>query len=137
MTAMKSREQRISTSGLQAGAGDTRCSLPPHAEGSRVQLCFGEHLKLKGACGTRLTCVHGIAWVSVERDAGDILLRPGESFVVASAREVLVGPLRDTVTLDMQGVRHRRTAAGTHRRSQLGAMSALVGLKSRIRRGAT
>ena len=73
---------------------------------ARLQFGKGEHLKLKGACSTRLTTVSGVAWITIERDASDTLLAAGQSFVVPSDRTVVVGPLDSSLTLDVQGARH-------------------------------
>lgn len=71
----------------------------------RIQLLKGEHLKLHDACGARLTSVSGTAWITVDRDAGDVVIPAGESFVVPSDRSVLVGPLFGAATLDLEGAR--------------------------------
>ena len=70
---------------------------------SRLQLGKGDHLRLRGACGTRLATVSGIAWITIDRDEGDIVVSAGESFVVPSDKAVLVAPLFSSVTLDVQG----------------------------------
>ena len=70
---------------------------------ARLRLDKGDHLKLSGARRARLTTVSGIAWITVDRDAGDTLVPAGDSFVVPSDRAVLVGPLFSSVTLDVQG----------------------------------
>ena len=70
---------------------------------ARLQLDRGDHLKLSGARRTRLTTVSGIAWITVDRDAGDTVVPAGESFVVPSDRAVLVGPLFSSLTLEVQG----------------------------------
>lgn len=72
---------------------------------ARLQLGRGDHLRLSGACGTRLTTINGIAWITVDRDAGDTLIHAGDSFVVPSERTVLVSALFSSLTLDVQVVR--------------------------------
>lgn len=68
---------------------------------ARLQLSKGDHLRLRGAYGTRLTTISGIAWITVDRDTADTLVRAGESFLVPSDRAVLVGPLFSSVTLEV------------------------------------
>ncbi len=74
----------------------------------RMELRKGSNMKLEGARGVRLTSVSGTAWITVERDARDILILPGDSFVVPCDRSVLVGPLRGAATLELQGARDAR-----------------------------
>jgi hypothetical protein len=103
-----------------------------HAPELRMQLHQGGHLKLNGARGARLTCVIGTAWITVDRDACDVVLLPGESFLVVSDRSVLVGPLFGVVTLDLQGIRPAMTGATPHRRGPIATMKALVGMACRL-----
>ena len=93
----------------------------------RMQLHKGNHLKLDGARGARLTCVNGTAWITVERDAHDVVILPGESFVVSSDRSVLVGPLFDAVTLDLQGIRRALTGTTPHWCGPIAKIRAFVG----------
>ncbi len=69
----------------------------------RIRLLKGEHLKLRDACGARLTSVSGVAWLTVDRDPGDVVLLAGDSFVVPSDRSVLLGSLFGSATLDLVG----------------------------------
>lgn len=103
-----------------------------HASDVRMQLHQGGHLKLDGARGARLTCVNGTAWITVDRDAHDVLILPGDSFVVSSDRSVLVGPLFGAVTLDLQGTSRASTGATPHRCSPIAKLKALVGLAHRL-----
>ena len=91
---------------------------------ARLQLGRGEHLRLSGACGARLTTVGGIAWITVDRDAGDTLVHAGDSFVVPSDRTVLVSPLLSSLTLDVKdtgdatsGAQWSRSTAGERLRT--------------------
>ena len=68
---------------------------------ARLQLAHGEHLRLANARGARLTALEGIAWITVDQEAADTLLRAGECFVVRSNREVVVGSLFSSVTLEL------------------------------------
>ena len=76
---------------------------------AQLQLGKGDHLSLRDARGTRLTTVSGIAWITVDRDVGDIVVPVGNSFVVSSDRAVLVGPLFSSVMLDVQDARDARS----------------------------
>ena len=99
-----------------------------HASDVRMQLHKGDHLTLNGARGARLTCVDGTAWITVDRDAQDVVMVPGDSFVVSSDSSVLVGPLFGAVTLDLQGTSRASTGATTHRCGPIAKLKALVGL---------
>ncbi len=65
----------------------------------RLQLERGDHLSLRNARNTRLYVVSGYAWITVDRDARDIVLAPGESLLLSSDREVVVGALGSTLNL--------------------------------------
>lgn len=97
-----------------------------HASDVRMQLHKGDHLTLNGARGARLTCVNGTAWITVDRDAQDVVMLPGDSFVVSSERSVLVGPLFGAVTLDLQGTSRASTAATAHRCGPIAKLKALA-----------
>jgi len=99
-----------------------------HASDVRMQLHKGGHLKLDGARGARLSCVNGTAWITVDRNVQDVVMLPGDSFVVSSDSSVLVGPLFGAVTLDLQGTSRASTGATTHRCGPIAKLKALVGL---------
>jgi hypothetical protein len=103
-----------------------------HAPEVRMQLHKGGHFTLNGARGARLTCIDGAAWITVDRDARDVVILPGESFFVLSDRSVLVGPLFGAVTLDLQGIRPAMTGATPRRRGPIAKMKALVGMACRL-----
>jgi hypothetical protein len=65
-----------------------------------LQLGNGQHFWLRSALGTRLTAVDGIAWITFDQDAGDILILTGQSFVVPPGKMALIGTLRGPLTLD-------------------------------------
>lgn len=67
-----------------------------------LHLGNGQHVWLRGALGTRLTAVSGIAWITFDRDAGDILILTGQSFVVPPGKMALIGSLRGPLTLKAQ-----------------------------------
>jgi len=72
---------------------DTRHALLP--------LTPGHVARLRDACNTRLTCISGAAWVTIDGDRRDIVLSPGESFVVDSNERVVVYPLRAEQLLEV------------------------------------
>jgi hypothetical protein len=75
----------------------------PAIETGRTQLRLdkGSHLRLRAAENMRLSAVRGIAWITVEREAGETMVRPGDAFVVSSGKTALIGPLRESVTLEL------------------------------------
>lgn len=106
------------------------------ARQARLHLEKGNHASLSGACGTRLTTVSGIAWITVDRDAGDYLVSPGESFVVPSNRAVLLGPLFASVTLEVQGARDTASCPVAARPTLAAKLMTLLGLEGQLVQGA-
>ena len=102
------------------------------ARHARLHLEKGNHVSLKGACGTRLTTVSGIAWITVDRGPWDHLVGPGESFVVTSKRAVLVGPLFASVTLEVQGARDTASCSVRPRPTMAAKLLTLLGLEDRL-----
>ena len=68
---------------------------------ARLPLDAGEAAHLQGARDTRLTALRGIAWITIEGDRRDIVLEPGDSFVVDSDARVIVHPLRAGQALEL------------------------------------
>jgi hypothetical protein len=58
-------------------------------------------LRLNAAKGTLLRAVRGTLWVTIDNDPRDIVLDPGESFVVDTAQPLFVMALGDRATLDL------------------------------------
>ena len=58
-------------------------------------------LRLNAAHGTVLRAVKGTLWVTIDNDPRDIVLDPGESFVVDSDRPLFVMALGERATLDL------------------------------------
>jgi hypothetical protein len=98
----------------------------------RMQLRRGLILKLKEARGARLGSAGGIVWITVERVARDIVLRPGDSFIVPSDGLVLVDPLSGTVTLDVKGARDAGSVAPAGRFGAIAKIAAFIGLQRRL-----
>lgn len=49
---------------------------------TELQLADEELLGLEDVRGARLHCVEGVIWLTLDRDPRDIVLNPGQSFVV-------------------------------------------------------
>ena len=58
-------------------------------------------LRLNAAQGTLLRSVRGTVWATIDNDPRDIVLDPGESFVVDSNQPLFVMALGDRATLDV------------------------------------
>jgi len=58
-------------------------------------------LRLNAARGTLLRGVKGTLWVTIDNDPRDVVLDPGESFVVDSDEPLFVMALGDKATLDV------------------------------------
>jgi hypothetical protein len=68
---------------------------------ARLDLAKNELATLRHACRTRLECLEGTAWVTIDNDPRDIVLARGESFVVDSGDNVIVFALGGAV-VDVQ-----------------------------------
>ncbi len=68
---------------------------------ARLPLTVGQIARLEHARDSRLTALRGHAWITVDNDPRDIVLAPGESFVVDSNAGVLVVPLRGDQVLEL------------------------------------
>ncbi len=68
---------------------------------ARLPLTVGQVARLEHARDSRLTALRGHAWITVDNDPRDIVLAPGESFVVDSNAGVLVVPLRVGQVLEL------------------------------------
>jgi hypothetical protein len=98
---------------------------------SRLRLSRHDHLRLRGARMVRLTAVNGFAWVTARGKARDTVITPGDSFVVSTARGVLIGPLFASVTLDIHDMPSAAMCA-TFRLTALGAKCRSI--RRRLRR---
>lgn len=66
--------------------------------------------RLTDACGTRIDCLHGTAWITVDGDLRDIVLSPGESFVVDARAPVIVHAIFGPATVALHA--HEPACAG-------------------------
>jgi len=69
---------------------------------ARLAVAARRGLRLKDARGARLRAVQGTLWVTIDNDLRDIVLDPGEIFVVDSDRPLVVMPLGDCATVDVR-----------------------------------
>ena len=68
---------------------------------ARLSVRPGQAARLRDAQNTRLTSLRGIAWITLDGDRRDIVLEPGQSFVIDSDRPVIVYPLRAGQTAEI------------------------------------
>jgi hypothetical protein len=69
---------------------------------ARLAIGARRGLRLKAARGATLRAVQGTLWVTIDNDRRDIVLDPGESFVVDSNQPLVVMPLGECATLDVR-----------------------------------
>jgi hypothetical protein len=68
---------------------------------ARLDLAKHEAAQLQNACHTRLKCLDGTAWVTMDNDRRDIVLSRGDSFVVDSGERVIVSALGSGTIIDV------------------------------------
>lgn len=61
---------------------------------ARLALHAGRTARLQLAARTRLVGIDGQCWITLDHDQRDIVLGPGDEFVVAAASGALAGALR-------------------------------------------
>lgn len=64
-----------------------------------LDLDKGNHIRLRSALDMQVSPMRGLAWITVEMDPGESVVRPGEVFVISSGKTALVGSLGGHVTL--------------------------------------
>ena len=69
---------------------------------ARLAIAARRGLRLKDARGARVRAVQGTLWITIDNDVRDIVLDPGESFVVDSNRPLVVLPLGECATVDVK-----------------------------------
>jgi len=70
---------------------------------ARLALAARRSLRLKAARGTRLRAVQGTLWVTIDHDPRDIVLGPGDSFIVDSDLPVVAMPIGACASVDIKG----------------------------------
>jgi len=68
---------------------------------ARLDLVKHEAAMLRNACSTRLDCLDGTAWVTIDNDPRDVVLERGDSFVVDSGERVIVSALNGGAVIDV------------------------------------
>ena len=70
---------------------------------ARLAIGTRRALRLDAARGTTLRAVQGTLWITIDHDSRDIVLDPGEAFVVDSNQPLVVLALgSDCATLDLK-----------------------------------
>jgi len=73
-----------------------------NAEHARLDLAEDQVARLSDACDSRIQATDGFVWLTVEGDRGDIVLRPGESYVVDAGDTVTVSALRGAAAVEVR-----------------------------------
>ena len=83
---------------------------------ARLELADDEVARLRDACDSRLDVVDGFVWLTVEGDRQDIVLAPGDSYVVDTSDVVTVSALRGAAAIEVHD--HAGVIACTARRDR-------------------
>lgn len=86
--------------------------------GTEIRLQAGQHLRFPGLRGWSLRAWTGALWITVDGQAGDIVLAPGQMHVFEEDGAVLVGAL-DASTLLLRRRREAQVARPPSRTSRL------------------
>jgi hypothetical protein len=78
------------------------------SERARLDLADDEVARLRDACDARLDVVQGFVWLTIDGDRQDVILGPGDSYVVDTADTVFLSALRGRAAVT---VRARGAAA--------------------------
>ena len=68
---------------------------------ARLELADDQVARLRDACDTRLEVVDGFVWLTIEGDRQDVVLAPGDSYVVDTADIVTVSALRGAAAVEV------------------------------------
>jgi hypothetical protein len=68
--------------------------LAPYNDGE-VELAARSVHRIVDGKGLRVTCLEGVVWITQERDRRDLILLPGQSFVLDRPGVAVVFALRD------------------------------------------
>jgi len=69
------------------------------AQRAELNLADDEVARLTDACDSRLEVTQGFVWVTVDGDRNDVVLGPGESFLIDSRDVVTVSAIRGAAAL--------------------------------------
>ena len=70
-------------------------------DNARLTLQRDALARLADACGTRLDCVDGVAWITVDGEPRDIVLTRGQSHVVDSSADVIVCAINGPAAIEV------------------------------------
>lgn len=65
-----------------------------------INLEGGALLQIRNSTGSRIECLAGGVWITQEKDTRDIILQPGETFLIDREGLTLVGAF-DTATISI------------------------------------
>jgi len=84
---------------------DRRGVLGLVGEGDALSLSRDRMLSLRNARDSRVQCLSGLLWVTEDKRVTDLVLKPGESFVIQHQGLVLVMALEDSrVSIKAEGL---------------------------------
>lgn len=66
---------------------------PKNSPASATQLGTGQLLSFSDACGTRIECLHGALWVTIDNDPQDIILEAGQAVTLESDSRAIAQPI--------------------------------------------
>jgi hypothetical protein len=68
---------------------------------ARLHLADDEVARLRDACDSRLDVVDGFVWLTIDGDREDVVLAPGDSYVVDTGDVVTVSALRGAAAIEL------------------------------------
>lgn len=71
-------------------------------ENAQLRLQENRPLRLANGRGVTICCLDGIAWLTVEGEAGDCFLAPGQKHRLASDGVALIEGMRGTATIRLE-----------------------------------
>jgi hypothetical protein len=71
---------------------------------TRMLLQRGQTSRLADARATHLSSASGTLWVTIDHDARDIILEPGQGFTVRSSEAVTISALSGPAVLDLRPI---------------------------------
>lgn len=94
-------------------------------DGARIHVPRGGVIRLRDGEGTAVRCVAGAIWITLEQDERDIVLKPGENFVIDRGGLSLVcaiaGPVELVIDHPTTIVADNAARPGSHGRRDAGA----------------
>jgi hypothetical protein len=86
---------------------------------ARLALADDEVARLRDACDSRVDVVQGNVWLTVEGDRADVVLGPGDSYVIDTGDLVTLSALRGDAAIELH--EHAARTACTGARAQAAA----------------